>query len=210
MLECSKCNETKPKTEFSINRKKYTGSNPNRIAGLCYDCKACDKLRHTRNKKVGKIRPGKKHKVDYKGKRICSVCEVEKHITDFHIDRCRLRGRFTKCGPCHHKIKWSNIQCRISSNLRRRMRYALAANQTKKSTRFNILMGCSRDFLKEYIEKQFTDGMSWDNYGKWHVDHILPCASFDLKLESDQKKCFNYKNLQPLWAKDNLKKGAKI
>ncbi len=52
--------------------------------------------------------------------------------------------------------------------------------------------------------------MSWENYGKWHVDHILPCASFDLGKPEEQFKCFNYKNLQPLWATDNLKKQAKI
>jgi hypothetical protein len=56
----------------------------------------------------------------------------------------------------------------------------------------------------------FTEGMSWDNYGEWHIDHILPCSSFDLADIEQQKICFNYKNLQPLWAEDNLRKGAKI
>ena len=51
--------------------------------------------------------------------------------------------------------------------------------------------------------------MSWGNYGKWHVDHIRPCASFNLVNEEEQKKCFHYTNLQPLWAKDNLSKGSK-
>ena len=48
--------------------------------------------------------------------------------------------------------------------------------------------------------------MSWDNYGDWHIDHIIPCAAFDLTDIEQQKKCFNYKNLQPLWAEENLKK----
>lgn len=54
--------------------------------------------------------------------------------------------------------------------------------------------------------------MSWDNYGKlgWHCDHIKPCASFNLNLESEQRLCFNYTNYQPLWAKDNWSKGCKI
>jgi len=52
--------------------------------------------------------------------------------------------------------------------------------------------------------------MSWNNHGEWHIDHIKPCTSFDLSKLSEQKKCFHYKNLQPLWAKDNLSKGAKI
>jgi len=52
--------------------------------------------------------------------------------------------------------------------------------------------------------------MNFDNYGKWHLDHIKPCASFDLSKPEEQQKCFHYTNLQPLWAKDNLTKGAKI
>ena len=51
--------------------------------------------------------------------------------------------------------------------------------------------------------------MSWDNYGDWHVDHIRPCASFDLTNEDEQRICFHYKNLQPLWGPDNLEKGSK-
>jgi hypothetical protein len=60
------------------------------------------------------------------------------------------------------------------------------------------------------LEKQFTKGMNWKNYGKWHIDHIKPCASFDLSLEHEQKLCFHFTNLQPLWAKDNIRKSDKI
>lgn len=51
--------------------------------------------------------------------------------------------------------------------------------------------------------------MSWENYGEWHIDHIKPCSSFDLSDPKQQKECFNYTNLQPLWAIDNLKKSYK-
>jgi HNH endonuclease. len=53
--------------------------------------------------------------------------------------------------------------------------------------------------------------MSWDNYGRdgWHIDHIRPCASFDLTDPEQQRQCFHYTNLQPLWAADNIRKGAK-
>jgi hypothetical protein len=50
--------------------------------------------------------------------------------------------------------------------------------------------------------------MNWDSYGKWEIDHIKPCCLFDLTKIRQQKECFNYKNLQPLWKEDNLKKGA--
>jgi hypothetical protein len=71
------------------------------------------------------------------------------------------------------------------------------------------LIGCNIKFLKKYLKKQFKSGMSWSNYGKWHIDHIIPCIKFDLRKESEQRKCFNYSNLQPLWAEDNRRKGNK-
>jgi len=67
----------------------------------------------------------------------------------------------------------------------------------------------SLDFLKQYLKKQFRPGMTWDNYGKWHIDHIIPCCKFDLSKPKEQQKCFHYTNLQPLWAEENRKKGRK-
>jgi hypothetical protein len=71
------------------------------------------------------------------------------------------------------------------------------------------LLGMTFAEFRPYIESLFKDGMSWENHGEWHLDHIKPCASFDLSKEEEQKKCFHYTNLQPLWAKDNLIKGKK-
>ena len=71
------------------------------------------------------------------------------------------------------------------------------------------LVGCSVGELMSHLEAKFQEGMSWDNYPAWHIDHIRPCSSFDLSDPKQQELCFNYKNLQPLWAKDNMKKGAK-
>jgi hypothetical protein len=95
---------------------------------------------------------------------------------------------------------------KLKINQRSRVR-AILKNQ--KSLRTNDLLGCSFDELKNHIESMFLDGMSWDNMGQWHIDHIIPLAAFNLENEEAQKIAFNYKNLQPLWAIDNLKKGAK-
>ena len=57
---------------------------------------------------------------------------------------------------------------------------------------------------------QFEPGMTWDNYGEWQIDHIIPCSYFDLTKEENQRICFNYRNLQPLWASENNKKKAKV
>ena len=73
------------------------------------------------------------------------------------------------------------------------------------------LVGCSLEFLKSHLEKQFDDKMTWDNYGSyWSLDHIMPMASFDLSIKEEQNKCFNWMNLQPLERKENIRKGAKI
>jgi hypothetical protein len=72
------------------------------------------------------------------------------------------------------------------------------------------LIGCSVDSLMDHLEAQFAEGMTWDNYGRWHVDHIRPCASFDLTDPAQQRECFHWSNLQPLWALENLQKGAKL
>lgn len=99
---------------------------------------------------------------------------------------------------------------KMLKNMRRRMSKALKNNSKSAST--IELLGCTAEECKEHLEKQFLPGMSWDNYGLYtfHIDHILPCDSFNLEDPEEQKKCFHYTNLQPLWAIDNLMKGNKI
>jgi len=100
-----------------------------------------------------------------------------------------------------------DIEFRLSGNLRSRMS-ELVRSQSKRPHTVQLI-GCSIHQLKLHLERQFRPGMSWDNYGQWHVDHIRPCASFDLSKRGDQQQCFHYTNLQPLWARDNYSKGWK-
>ncbi len=67
-------------------------------------------------------------------------------------------------------------------------------------------VGCDVKTLREHIQKQFLKGMTWENQGKWHIDHRKPCARFDLNKEEERHQCFHYTNLQPLWGPDNLSK----
>jgi Uri superfamily endonuclease len=83
---------------------------------------------------------------------------------------------------------------RFKTNLRSRVSHALSRNSKSAST--EILVGCSMDELRAHLESQFTDGMTWDNYGEWHVDHIKPCAMFDFSVDSHQFECFHYTNMQ--------------
>lgn len=96
----------------------------------------------------------------------------------------------------------------IAGRIRNRVRDALAGKDKSASTQ--ELTGCDWKFLVKYIASLFTDGMSWENRSEWHIDHIKPCSSFNLVDPEEQRKCFHYTNLQPLWAEDNLKKGAKF
>ncbi len=92
--------------------------------------------------------------------------------------------------------------------LRDRLRSALSDQGAKKEYSAKQLLGCDSVTLREYIESLFTEGMAWDNHGfhGWHIDHIVPCAAFDLTNIEDQKKCFHYTNLKPVWGIENIKK----
>lgn len=100
--------------------------------------------------------------------------------------------------------------------LRSRLNNALKNKGIKKSQKTLDLLGCTPAEFFVHIESQFTAGMSWENRRGcrrrktgWEIDHILPVASFDLTDPEQQKACFHYTNLQPLWAQDNMKKGSK-
>lgn len=99
-----------------------------------------------------------------------------------------------------YQIKHS-LRCRLHSALSRGHKHGSAVRD----------LGCSIEELKSYIESKFQEGMNWDNWTTdgWHLDHIIPLASFDLTNPEEFKKACHYTNLQPLWAKDNLAKSGK-
>lgn len=119
-----------------------------------------------------------------------------------NLDRVR---RYTR--EYARKQRAGSLAFRIRQSLATRLKSAVKGFY--KSARTLELLGCTVAELKRHLQIQFRPGMTWDNYGEWHIDHIRPCASFDLTDPEQQRQCFNFKNLQPLWAKDNLSKGAK-
>jgi hypothetical protein len=102
----------------------------------------------------------------------------------------------------------TDINYKILTNLRNRLKHAINGNLHKEKTL--KLLGCTIEQFRIYLEPKFTTGMSWSNYGEWHIDHIKPCSSYDISDPVQQAACFHYTNLQPLWAIDNLKKGDAI
>lgn len=98
-----------------------------------------------------------------------------------------------------------------AQKLRDSMRTRVTRLLTSKAVKFSKINGCTSEFLVKHIESQFSAGMTWENYGKkWHVDHIIPCAAFDHTNPDQVKICWNWQNLRPLLANENLSKGSNI
>lgn len=156
-------------------------------------------------------------KTGYRGKcKECSNQQCHKYYIK-HKKEIQIRHKNYNASPkrkqqvrdyIRNKRK-NNIHFKIKDNLRRRINYAISSG--KKNDHTIKLLGCSIEYFKMHIESLWSDGMSWENYGMfgWHLDHIIPCANFDLSNPAEQNKCFHYTNIQPLWAKDNWSKGAR-
>lgn len=130
------------------------------------------------------------------------------HKKDY-INRNRTKWNKSENLRHHHRMA-TDINYRLRKVLRSRVSSTVVLRGYSKSKKTLKLLGCSVEYLREHLEKQFLPGMSWKNYGKWHIDHIIPCSSFDFTKLKEQQKCFHYTNLQPLWAEDNMLKGSKI
>ncbi len=104
------------------------------------------------------------------------------------------------------RARATNPVVAIKHRLRARIALALKRKE-HKSASTEALLGCSFVDFKLHLESLFVGGMSWDNRSEWHIDHIRPCASFNLLDPEQQRRCFHYTNMQPLWKQDNLSKG---
>ena len=104
----------------------------------------------------------------------------------------------------------TDIAFKLTERIRSRINLCLKRYKTIKSQEFKALLGTNdMQVIWRHLEKQFKKGMTKDNHGLWHIDHIRPISSFDLSKPDQQLKCFHYTNMQPLWAKENLSKGSK-
>ena len=114
----------------------------------------------------------------------------------------------------NYQNEWSKLKCdtdilfKLKKNLRSRLGVFLKRSNLSKKTKTMEIIGCSPEFLKEYIEKRFYNGMSWENRNEWHIDHIIPLSS--AKTEEEMFNLCHYTNLQPLWIIENLKKSNKL
>lgn len=159
----------------------------------------------------------KKKQVDHYDDKNCKQCSIV-----FTPRRKDMIYCGQKCGLQHYRdnnkdrIKedmynryHNDIKRRLSTNIRSRVNKALKGAYKPSSIVGNL--GCTPNELKIHLESRFIDGMNWENYGLkgWHIDHVEPLVKFDLTDPKEFKRACHYSNLQPLWAKDNLKKGFK-
>ncbi len=108
-----------------------------------------------------------------------------------------------------HRERYRNDPSyKIAWLFRIRILHCLKGREKKGSA--VTMLGCDPVVAVDHISKQFAPGMSWENHGQWHIDHIKPLASFDLTDPAQMAIAFHYTNLQPLWAFDNISKGAKV
>jgi len=130
------------------------------------------------------------------------------------IKTCRVCGtefeaKISKKIYCSDNCRGKNHDRKRKDNPKRKeynKKYLKQYNITKRNSTFDIV-GCKPSELKKHLEKQFKEGMTCDNHGEWHIDHILPLAS--AKDDEEVFKLCHYTNLQPLWAEDNLIKGCR-
>lgn len=204
MKKCAKCLEYKPFSEFNKCKKGRLG--------LHNHCRSCQKIvRHEwylahRTEQIQDAKIWSKSEDGREARK--NYWKTKKHILG-PAQNLRRRSEAAKIKARAQRKAWLAIpQNKIACSLRGRIRIALKGISKLKST--EVLTGCSYEQLRLHLESLFLPNMTWDNYGEWHIDHIRPCASFDLSDPRQQIECFHYTNLQPLWAKDNLSKGASI
>jgi len=130
--------------------------------------------------------------------------ENREHILDYQKARHRRRREIERVYN-RNRIH-ASIFAYLSNVLSKRLNRVARDHGFRRCARAKELLGCSIEDLIRHLESRFTSGMSWENRGQWHVDHIRPCASFDLTDFDQQRVCFHYTNLQPLWGRDNRKK----
>ena len=137
-------------------------------------------------------------------KQILAKNKISRQAMSPQERRRRLTKHLDYCNKRYREDPLFNLSTRV----RRRIKIFLKGSGLDKRTATRQMIGCDTATLKAHLEAKFSEGMSWDNKNKWHIDHIIPLAS--AKSQDEIEALCHYTNLQPLWAIDNIKKGNKI
>ena len=183
---CSKCGIERNIIEFRKDITKKDGLRP--------ECKLCVKNYEMTQRVNNPTLMSEKLKKFYKN----NPEKRKEYRQNYKSRKHEQRKERRNSDPVFNLV--NRVRCRI-------WKFLTLSNITKKNKTFEIV-GCTPEFLKEYLEKQFKDGMSWENRHLFHIDHIIPLSS--AKTEKELYKLCHYTNLQPLWVDENLKKSNKI
>ena len=201
MKRCSKCKIEKPEEEY---KKEARVKN-----GLCASCKECcrkHRKNYYENNKEKTLLRNKEYRKNNKEK-LSLINEIyrennKEKIKEWHNNNKEKRREY------HRNRKINDLNFKIAHNLRNRLGYAIKSKQKVGSAVRDL--GCSIDKFILWIEWHWTEGMSWDNYGKWEFDHIKPLSKFNLENRDELLEACHFTNIQPLWKIDNATKGNTI
>jgi len=201
---CTRCKKTKPFTEFY--------KNPREKNGLDYWCKECFKeyyknykerykKSHKEYNKSHKEKIRKYHE-EYRGKNPIKIKKRKKEYYQNNNERIKKNLRERR----------KDISVKLNNNIANSIRSSLKSN--KNGGHWESIIGYTLIDLKKHLEKQFKEGMTWQNYGRngWHIDHRIPISIFNIKGIKSKgfKQCWALENLQPLWEFDNISKHNKL
>lgn len=195
--------------ERNARNKGYRSANPER-----YRENARKRYLRNREKLIAAAKSYyEAHKEEYREKRrtraeeerLREGREPRKRLTD---EQRRERGR-KYLAEYMKRSTPAAIRKRLATRLRGRLFRLVVRNSTDRQGSAVRDLGCTVSDLKTWLEVQFQPGMCWANYGAWHIDHVLPLSSFDLTDRKQVLVACNWMNLQPLWAADNIRKGAR-
>ena len=188
--KCSKCGVIKEVCEFRKSSKSKLG--------IQSECKSCAKIRYEMNREENLL---KKRLYGQKNK------EKKSEYDKLYREKNRLKKN-EYIREYRKQRRQEDPTFRLIESIRARLRlFYKRENIDKKNKTFDVV-GLTPEKLKDYLSKKFKEGMSWDNYGEWHIDHIIPLSS--ATTEEDVLKLCHFSNLQPLWAIENYKKSNKI
>ena len=230
-----KCSECKQNKEISCFYDKKTSKDGKE--SMCKQCRI-KKYAEKRNK-YSKTYERENPRLTYISKKthptskiICTTCNIDKELNDYYYDKS-IQNYKEICKDCKSKQKKQNrIENREKINNKQRIQRSiqrqtkpqfrireafssrlskLVKTKSKSSKLLSKYLGCSFDEYIKWIQYQFVKGMTMSNYGSdWHIDHVKPCASYDLTIDSELHQCMCWKNLRPCWKIENLRKSNKI
>lgn len=221
--DCRRCRTWKPLTEF-YSKGKTT------FDGVDSMCKGCfNDRKRARSEGVELSRADEHRTINGIEKKHCPTCNTWKGVTDFTKCKSRKDGLQGICKPCfssarkkyrssakgkatekkYDKKRYDTDPAfRMRMCISSRINKVLKSKSQRKSSSTMDLVGCSKLKLQCHLEKQFDEFMSWSNFGKWHIDHKIPCCAFDASNPAECAAMWHYTNLQPMWATENLRKSG--